>query len=157
MQEMRRKDRLTSEEAAWEILRDCHYAVVAMLDAEDGAPYAIPVSPALVGRAVYFHCANKGQKINDILADNRVCISCVAECETDAPGLTERYRSCVAMANAHIVENPEEKKQALREITRKYAPEFMDKAEHCIEKTLNQTSIVRLDVEQISGKQSKRP
>jgi uncharacterized protein len=39
----------------------------------DGYPYITPVNYVYFKDSVYFHCAHKGEKIDNILADNRVC------------------------------------------------------------------------------------
>lgn len=58
---MRRKDREQSEEFGWNVLETCPYAVLSTTD-DEGLPYGIPVSPAVLDGAVYFHSAKHGTK-----------------------------------------------------------------------------------------------
>ena len=51
---MRRKDRELTEEEARAVLRRAEYGVLSLVT-EDGAPYAVPMSYAAVGDAIYFH------------------------------------------------------------------------------------------------------
>ena len=59
MHPMRRKDRMIGEDEAYELLKNCEYAVMSTVNAEDGAPYGVPVSHAVSGRFVYAHCKGK--------------------------------------------------------------------------------------------------
>ncbi|MFR0869548.1 MAG: pyridoxamine 5'-phosphate oxidase family protein, partial [Adlercreutzia sp.] len=58
---MRRKDREQSEEFGWSVLETCPYAVLSTTD-DEGLPYGIPVSPAVLDGVIYFHSAKHGTK-----------------------------------------------------------------------------------------------
>lgn len=59
---MRRKDREQSEEFGWNVLETCPYAVLSTTD-DEGLPYGIPVSPAVLDGVIYFHSAKHGTEI----------------------------------------------------------------------------------------------
>ena len=46
---------------------------------QDGYPYIIPVNFVNLGENIYFHCAPKGEKLDNLLRDPRVCF------EVDVP------------------------------------------------------------------------
>ena len=52
---MRRKDRERDAGFAWEVFDRAPFAVLCLRDGQGG--YGVPVSPARMGEAVYFHCA----------------------------------------------------------------------------------------------------
>ncbi|MDF2839216.1 MAG: putative nitroimidazole resistance protein, partial [Evtepia sp.] len=56
---MRRKDREKDSQFALEVLKNCEYATLATVN-PDGTPYCIPISPAMMDGALYFHCALEG-------------------------------------------------------------------------------------------------
>ena len=62
MRPMRRSDRATTVEKAWEILENAEFMTLSMMGAE-GVPYGVTLSFARVGSALYFHCANTGYKL----------------------------------------------------------------------------------------------
>lgn len=62
-EKMRRKDRETTEERAYEILKNGEYGILSTIG-EDGYPYGVPVNFAVEGNKIYFHCApNSGLKL----------------------------------------------------------------------------------------------
>ena len=61
--DVRRRDRLLSEQRATELIRIAEYGVLSMID-EDGLPYAIPVNHVWDGEdSLYIHCAPEGKKL----------------------------------------------------------------------------------------------
>lgn len=64
--DVRRRDRLLSEQRATELIRIAEYGVLSMID-EDGQPYAIPVNHVWDGEdSLYIHCAPEGKKLRAI-------------------------------------------------------------------------------------------
>ena len=148
---MRRKDRQKDTAFALEVLRDCGYANLATVN-PDGTPYCIPVSIALHGNAIYFHCATEGRKLTNISHSNAVCISAVRHTRPVPEDFTTQYESAVATGKCHVVQDKEEKILALRAICEKYAGSNMEHFERALAKSLHRTCVCRVDIEQISGK-----
>ena len=63
--EMRRKERQLSAEAALAILEKCSWGTLSTVG-EDSWPYGVPVNYAVIGNALYFHCAKTGHKLDNI-------------------------------------------------------------------------------------------
>ena len=125
MEPLRRKDRRMPEEEAWELLRECGWAMVAMTG-EDGLPYCVPVSPALEGDRLYFHCAKRGEKVKALSVHPEVCVTAVGDWQTIQAEFTVHYRSVVARGRAALVTNEAERLRALELISRKYCPDDME-------------------------------
>ena len=71
-EKMRRKDRETTEERAYEILKNGEYGILSTIG-EDGYPYGVPVNFAVEGNKIYFHCApNAGLKLKNVEYSNKV-------------------------------------------------------------------------------------
>jgi uncharacterized protein len=70
---MRRKQcEITDTGKIGEILARCRVGRLATCG-RDGYPYITPVNYVFHNNTIYFHCAHKGEKIDNIAACNRVC------------------------------------------------------------------------------------
>ncbi len=149
MREMRRKDRLTSVEQAWEILENADFLTLSMTGA-DGAPYGVSLSFARVGDSLYFHSAAEGYKVESLLKDGRVCATAVGRQRSVPEEFTTAYASAVAFGTAHLVEDPAEKERGLLAICKKYAPENPNAAAYLLQ--YPSVTVWRVEVEALSGK-----
>jgi nitroimidazol reductase NimA-like FMN-containing flavoprotein (pyridoxamine 5'-phosphate oxidase superfamily)/quercetin dioxygenase-like cupin family protein len=106
---------------------------------------------------IYFHTAKEGEKIDDIRRDSRVCfevdlpIAYVKGTESDPCKAEYLYRSVIIKGRAHIVENKDELISGLKCLMKKYQPEggYGD----FLEEKLNITGVVRIDIEEMVGKE----
>lgn len=123
---------------------------------DDGYPRIKPLNFVYLNGKIYFHSAKEGEKIDDIIRDNRVFF------EIDEPiGYVKSgnnpcsakylYRSVMIRGRAAIVDNDEERLLALRSLMEKYQPEG-GYGEFLPEK-LNITAVVRIDIEEMTGKE----
>ena len=105
---------------------------------------------------IYFHTAKEGEKIEDIKRDNRVCFEVDMPiayvkgnenpCKTDY-----LYRSVIIKGRATIIEDREEQLFALKCLMEKYQPE--GGYGNYLEEKLKIIGIVRIDIEEIVGKE----
>jgi nitroimidazol reductase NimA-like FMN-containing flavoprotein (pyridoxamine 5'-phosphate oxidase superfamily) len=146
---MRRNDRATSPEKAWEILENAEYMTLSMMGAE-GVPYGVTLSFARVENALYFHCANEGYKLDSLRKNPAVCVNAVRQQRTKAEEFTVAFESAVAFGTACEVTEQSEKEQGLLAICKKYAPENPGAAAYIAQ--YPQVSVWRIDVSDISGK-----
>ena len=149
MRKMRRSDRATTAEKAWEILERAEYMTLSMMGA-DGAPYGVTLSFARVENALYFHCANTGYKLDSLRLNPAVCVSAVHQQRTKAEEFTVSFESAVAFGTACEVTDQAEKERGLLAICKKYAPENAGAAAYIAQ--YPQVSVWRIDVTDISGK-----
>ncbi len=122
----------------------------------DGYPMVKPLNFVYEDGEIYFHSAKEGEKIADITRDNRVCF------EVDLPIALVKsrgvpckaeylYRSVIIKGRAHIVKDEAERLRGLELLMKKYQPEGgfgefpQDK--------MKLTAIIRIDIEQMSGKE----
>jgi len=148
---MRRKDKERDAAFATGVLRDGEYMTLATVNA-DGTPYCVPLSFVLMDGAVYFHCAEEGQKIVNIGRDNRVCVSCVRYAKTKPESFSVAYESAVATGTCETVTDANEKLAALRALCEKYAKDYMDNFEADAAKSLRRTRVVKINIGAITGK-----
>ena len=151
---MRRKDRQKDVSFALEVLKSAPYAVVSMVK-PDGGAYGVPVSPAVIGRELYFHCAGEGFKLECIEHNSRVCVTAVSRCLPTPEDYSTDYSSAVVFGTAKIVTDDDEKIAALRAICLRYAPEHMDMFDGYVVRYLAHTCVVKITPEEITGKERR--
>jgi len=148
--------KITDESVIIDLLNTCHTGRLGTVG-KDGRPMVKPLNFAYHEGRIYFHCAREGEKLNDIRRDDRVCF------EVDLPvayvrGAMETpcrseylYRSAIAHGRATIVEDRAERLLGLDCLMAKYQPE--GGYGPYPEDKLALTCIVRIDIEDISGKE----
>ncbi len=153
MRPMRKKERQISEEEAYRILENCEYATLCTINADDGAPYGIPVSLVVQDHVIYIHMALEGQKLDNLRTDSRVCVSCVGQTLLYPEQYTTDFESAVAVGCAEILTDRAEKVQVLRVLCEKYGipggSSFLDKK---IEGGVDRMEIIKIPIDRITGK-----
>ena len=66
------------------------------------------------------------------------------------------YRSAVVFGNVEILEEKDEKREGLRTLLEKYSADYMEGGIKYMEASLDKVYILRLKIEQISGKGRKK-
>lgn len=151
-----------SADEAWELLRRAPVGHLATVGT-DGWPYVVPVFFVVVEGAIYLHSARSGHKLDNLRADPRVCLQVEelvglvrppgSPCEASA-----HYRSVVVFGTARPVKAPEERAAALRELVRKYLPEYpgdtagIGGAPGSVDDEAEDCCVVRIDPEVVTGK-----
>jgi uncharacterized protein len=129
----------------------CHVGFTA-----EQQTFVIPTMYARVDDAIYFHGSAASRLLRGVGAGLSVCITV-----TLADGLvlarsvfnhSMNYRSVVALGNAAIVDEPDEKLSALHAFTEKILPGRWNDARQPNEKELKATSILRLPLTEVSAK-----
>ncbi len=111
----------SDQEEIEELLTRCRVGRLATIG-QDGYPYITPLNYVYWQGAIYFHCARKGEKLDNIDLDDRVCF------EVDLPlayldtrfdreaspcSVTQFYKSVVIRGRAERVSKQREKVGAL--------------------------------------------
>lgn len=146
---MRRKDRARDAAFAWEVFDRAPYGVLSLKDGEGG--YGVPVSPARIGEKVYFHGAPDGKKLLCLSNCPEVTVTVVDSVESAY--FSVNYRSAILRGRAAVVEDEEEKREALRAISQRYCPELMGGFDRYAAAMLDKTCVCRIDVAEITGKE----
>lgn len=150
---MRRNRQQLSREECERILGRCTSGVLA-LAGDGGYPYAVPLSYAYADGAIIFHSAVQGHKVDAIKRDSR-CSFCVIEQDEVKPAeFTTYFRSVIAFGRIRILEDADEKVQALRLLGRRFSPGDEPGLQHEIDKSLDHVLMLRLDIDHLTGKQA---
>ncbi|WP_041962580.1 pyridoxamine 5'-phosphate oxidase family protein [Sulfurospirillum cavolei] len=122
----------------------------------DGYPYVVPMHFIYTSHALYMHGLPKGQKIQSIKANANVCfeidemLSLLDHDVQNPCDVNTEFNSIIVQGEAHIVENPDEKKEALAKIVAKFTPHLADK--ELPEKMINGTAVIRIDIKECVGR-----
>ena len=148
--EMRRSDRQLAIEEAKEILTKAEYGSLATIG-EDGYPYVVPVSYAFEDSSIYIHGATEWHKLDNINFSSKVSFCVVGDTNVLPSKFSTEYESVIVFGRASIIEQ-EEKLHALECLIKKYSPDFMDSGMKYIANDKHKTTVVKIDIEKITGK-----
>ena len=122
----------------------------------DGYPYTVSVHYWYDGNAVYFHGLPKGEKLDNIKANPKVCFEVSSmksilapEDERNICTADTEYESVVIRGKAYIMEKRTEKKPVLEKIVEKYLPGAVNPMP---EKRIDGTAVVKIIIESKTGK-----
>ena len=152
---MRKQDREVIDiQSIEEIISRSDVCRIALAD--KNIPYIVTMNFGYSGgdrKCLWFHCANEGRKLDMIRKNNYVCF----EMDTDhrivegtmACDFTMKYSSIIGYGTISIVKDAGEKKNGLNQIMFHYTgkKEFTYK-----ESALSKTTILRLEISEITGK-----
>lgn len=148
MKAMRKASRQKGSEWALEVFDKAPYVTVSMTRT-DGTPYGLPLSLVRKDQRIfYFHCAGEGEKLDCLKVNPVVSLSAVSKCtpkfEEEKNNYTEYYHSAIAVGKAEIVDNDCEKIEALRLICQRFLPQYLDRFDEAITRSLGITTVVRI-------------
>jgi nitroimidazol reductase NimA-like FMN-containing flavoprotein (pyridoxamine 5'-phosphate oxidase superfamily) len=112
---VRRSDRELTDPADLDsILERGRYATIAMCD-PDG-PYAVTLSYGLdaEARALYFHVATDGRKLDALALDPRVCATVVIDGGYEPGACKHHYESVVLTGRMRVVDDAEDARHGMR-------------------------------------------
>lgn len=120
----------------------------------DGGPYVVPVHFAYNKECIYIHGLNRGQKLQNIQGDSRICLEV---CRMDglimdekACDVNTKYQSVVILGTAKLVKETDEKIEALNQVVKKYTPELA--GQEFPENMLKMTGIIKITIGEMTGK-----
>ena len=156
---MRRKDReITDIDEILAILGECKVCHLAM-----AGPYVVPLNFGYTCQdgviSIVFHSAKEGRKIDTLRANPAVCFqadsghSLIAGDRACNYGYA--YSSVIGFGKVEFLEDAAEKAACLNALMQRQTGE--DKDFSFDDAALQETAVFRLRLEEVSGKQRKRP
>ena len=152
--EMRRKRQVLSKEEISSVLYRGTSGVLA-LAGDDNYPYAVPISYVYDGEKIYFHCAKSGHKLDAIQRNEKVSF-CVIDQDKIVPDeYTSYFRSVIAFGTIRILEDQQEKRNAIEKLAFKYAPEdHAENRQKAIDQGWAPLCMLEMAVEHMTGKEA---
>ena len=130
--------------------RECVLAV----DGDNDYPYAVPVNYVYDGENhIYVHSAVAGHKIDSIVRNPKVSLCVIDKGEIVPAEFTTYFRSAIVFGHARLVDDPDEKINALRTLSDKYSPGIDPTDE--IKRFMKVVAIIEITIDKISGKEAK--
>jgi nitroimidazol reductase NimA-like FMN-containing flavoprotein (pyridoxamine 5'-phosphate oxidase superfamily) len=118
-----------------------------------GYPYLFAVNQVVVGDKLYFHCAQKGFKLDCIAHDPRVCVKAVAREAVVSEDYTTDYLSVVAFGQARLVEDLDLRRDILTKLMERFSPNH-PKTESLVSGGVESTAVVEITIEHMTGKEN---
>ncbi len=153
---MRRSEKAVTDPAKLEAI--IHAAKVCRLGFVDhDTPYIVPMHFGMKENTLYFHCAQKGRKLDIIKKNPVVCFEVESDhhiTDTGKPCTwSTSYASVIGYGTASLVTDPRQKKEALGVIVSHYAQgtayEFQDKR-------VDEVAVLKVTITSMTGKRSYR-
>jgi len=151
--EMRRKDRSIDNEQAIELLKREQYGVLSTIG-ENGYAYGVPLNYVYHKENIYFHCADEGSKVDNIMSNNKVSFCVVGNTEPIPEKFSYRYESAIVFGYAVEVYD-KEKEDALVALIQKYSGDFMERGIEYIKKDGAKPKVIKINIEHLTGKARK--
>jgi uncharacterized protein len=124
--------------------------------AEDGQPYVIPTLHARIGDRLYVHGSAASRMLRHAASDVRICVTVTL---LDGLVLARSvfnhsidYRSVVVLGTPTLVEDVDEKREALRAFTEHVAPGRWEEARQPTDQELKATWILSVPLDEASAK-----
>ena len=121
---------------------------------DDNIPYIVPMCFGYQDNTIYVHGSLEGKKINILQKNQNVCFEFDINTEIiksdKACEWGMKYKSVIGFGKAYFIHESDDKRKALEIIMKQYS----DKPFQFWEKTINGTSVIKIEVESMTGKQS---
>jgi nitroimidazol reductase NimA-like FMN-containing flavoprotein (pyridoxamine 5'-phosphate oxidase superfamily) len=157
--DMRRKERLLSNDEAQLILARNSYGILAV-SGDAGYPYAVPLNYVYENGSIFFHGAKAGHKIDAIKANENVSFCVVDEEEVSAKEFKTYYKSVIAFGKARLLSDDpslsDAKQAALEAIVAKFSPGYIEEGNLEIKDGWDRVEVIEIRVEHLTAKGSLR-
>lgn len=129
----------------------CHVGI-----AQDNQPFVIPTIHARRGDTLLLHGATTSRLLNHIRAGNPICVATtLLDGLVVARGIfhnSMNYRSVVLFGTGRVLDDPDEKYAALRDLTERVLPGRWDDSRLPSKKELKATAVVSMPIESATAK-----
>ena len=151
---------IKSYEKIIKFLSEEHIGRIASID-KDGYPQVIPMNFAFSNDSIYMHSYPKGEKLENIIRNNKVGFEVDRELEflpsyfshpTDASQADTLYVSVVIKGEAILVEDYQEKALGLNAMMKKYQPEGHYEPLQKEDLVLDAVAVIKIIPKSIKGK-----
>ncbi|WP_027398669.1 pyridoxamine 5'-phosphate oxidase family protein [Anaerovorax odorimutans] len=143
-----------SELETKEVLLKGEYGVFSTTGSDNYA-YGIPLNYVYLNGCIYVHGANIGHRIDNIKFNPSVSFCVVDSVKILPDKFDTLFRSAIIFGQAQLVNDQEEKKEALIALLEKYSKEYMENGIKYMNIEWDNTSVVKIAIEHITGKAQK--
>ncbi|WP_232367200.1 pyridoxamine 5'-phosphate oxidase family protein [Desulfocicer vacuolatum] len=149
---MRRKEKTMSKESVAALLNLAEEGVLATTG-QDNYPYAVPLNYAYHAGAIYFHCAETGQKLDNIENNNNVSFCVIKDTKIIPDDFSTKFKSVVLFGKAQeLFDN--KKEQGLILLLEKYSSDYLEAGKKYIKNAMDKTRVFKIEIEHMTGKET---
>ncbi len=153
---MHRKDRELARDEAMRLLKRAKYGTLCLGADEAGYPYAVPINCAVVGDALVFHGAPVGTKTDVCARDDHASFVAVLSYEGVESRFSANYESVIAKGRIATVTDDDERLRLLRAFTAQVFDVTEASIDARVRAALGHTAILRMSVDELTGKRSPK-
>lgn len=147
---MQRKEKLRLDETFInEVFNSSKEIFLAFMDGD--FPYCLPFNFAKKEKHIYIHSALRGHKLECLIRNPNVAFSLACAVKIDTAKSTTWFKSLSGRGKGKIIEDFNEKREALDLIARRYNAHCQIPAN---ENMVNRVNIIRVDIVEVTGKNS---
>ena len=106
----------------------------------------------MVNDTVYIHSAPYGYKMECLEKSKKCCFSAIVSAEIIPSKITATFESVVITGDVALVSDQAEKRTALEAFVTQKHPGYEEIGFKMIDKLFDKTALLRIDVEQLTGK-----
>ena len=152
--EMRRKRQALPIEEITAVLERGTSGVLA-LSGDDGYPYAVPISYVYDGEKIYFHCARSGHKLDAVKRNAKASFCVIGQDQIVPEEYTTYFRSVIVFGQIRIMEDEEEKREAIEKLALKYAPDDTGEGrKEAIDREWKSLCMLEMEIDHMTGKEA---
>lgn len=153
---MGKPSRRMPREDAVNLLKEGTYGVLSVATKE-GIPYGVPINYFYVPEenAIYFHSLIRGRKLDFLKENNQVSFVVVANEKIMPERFVTHYDSVMLTGRASFLTDDGEKVKRLVQLCQALAPEATERRNAVIQKQLSAVAIVKIEIEEITGKRNR--
>ena len=148
--------RKMDNERAIEILKNAEYGILST-SSDSNIPYGVAVNYFYVAEenALYFHSKRVGKKIENIKSNPFVSLFVTQNQEVIPDRYITHYESVIVTGKASIIHDETEIIEKLKLLCERFAPKEIQRREEVINKYLKAVCIVKISIENITGKKNQ--
>lgn len=146
--DLRRKDKRMDLSESIDLLEKADIGVLSTIG-QDGYPYGVAINYIYYNDKIYFHCAKEGHKLDNILFSDKISFMVYDHVEIIGQALTTHYQSVVVFGRAKMIKA---RADILLALIDKYAQIDETKAKTMVDREIDVTGLVEIEIEHISGK-----
>lgn len=143
---------ITRQDELLEVINKCKVCHVGFVD--NDKPYVLAFNFGFDNHKIYLHCAKEGYKLNILAKNNKVCVyfdtdhELFARHEDVACSYRMRYRSVQIMGKAFILEDFDQKVNALKIFMKQYSDKFFEFSKPSVDNV----NIICIEIEKMTGR-----
>ena len=153
--QIRLAERKIDSAIAIELLTKGSYGVLSTIG-KDGFPYGVPLNYTYLENNIWFHCGMDGHKLDNIKQNNKVSFCVVTKSKILSNEFDTDYESIIVFGKVTEEHDDSQKEKFFMSLLNKYSPVAIAAGQNYIKKYWNNTKVLKIKIEHITGKAYKR-